>query len=106
MGWGEATRLHAGRAMPPRFVERSPRGLPIGLTRRVPSLSPPCSDPTALGLDPLGELLELPERAASRGHQALDLLDPMEGGGVVPLELFADLDEGQPGPLAENVHGH
>src|SRR5438876_12008865 len=103
MGWGEATRLHAGPAMPPRFVARFPRGFPTGLTRRVPRLSPPGSDPTALGLDPLGELLELPEDAASRGHQAPDLLDPMEGGGVVPLELPAGLDEGRPCQLAERV---
>src|SRR5438093_12458465 len=92
--------------MPRRFDTTFPRGFPTGLTRRAPSLSTPGSDPTALGLDPLVELLELPEHVAPGGHEALDLLDPMKGGGVVPFELLADLDEGQPGQLAEQVHGH
>src|ERR1041385_1857650 len=89
-----------------RFDTTFPLGFPTGPTWRAPRLSTPGSDPTALRLEPLGELLELPEHAAPGGHEALDLLDPVKGGGVVPFELLADLDEGQPGQLAEQVHGH
>src|SRR5712691_11308734 len=59
---------------------------------------------TAPGVDLLRQLLDLSVDAASRRHEGLDLLDPVEGRGVVALEHLPDLDEREAGQLAEEVH--
>src|SRR5437899_7927098 len=54
-------------------------------------LSP--SDPPPLSPDLLGQLVDLPVHASPRLHEPFDLLDAVQGGGVVAFEQLPDLDE-------------
>src|SRR5712691_12578051 len=76
-----------------RAIQCFSQGCPEGLGS--------CSYATpASGADLLGELLDLLVGASAGWHEAFDLLDAVEHGGVVALEELADLDQRQARQLA------
>src|SRR5687768_8518945 len=75
--------------------------------RPSPRSCPPTShQPPDTTTDDPREVLDLTERVVAGLHLVLDLLDPVEGGGVVAsTEDLADLDQGQARAFPHQVHG-
>src|SRR6266508_1187502 len=76
------------------------------IPRSLVVVSPTSRTPARPRPDPLGQVLDLPVGAPPGRHEALDLLDAVQDRRVIAPEVLSDLDQGESGQLAKQVHGH